>query len=100
MRTDQDVVMENLPVMVRNEAHSAHVSGERVRLVDSSSRFQTVLPSSQIEAVEFVGSGRCILRVFQIHAADPVTLFLEKRHEMVADEATGAGDKDPNSRML
>ena len=59
--------------------------------------FQALLPASQIEKLEFVGDRGGRVRRLQVNAPDPVSVFLEKRDEMVPDEAAGTGDEDAHS---
>ena len=84
-------------VMAGDETHASHVGRQCVDLFDSPGRLQTVLPSAQIENLEFVRVRRRVFRMLQIDASHPVSLPLQEGYEMVPDEAARTRDQHPNS---
>jgi hypothetical protein len=92
--------VEDLGVVIGDEAHSAHVRRERIDLIDPLRGNVAVLPAPQIEYFEFIGVGGCVLRLLQVDASNPVSPSLEKRNEMVSDESPRPGNQYPTCRTL
>ena len=72
----------------RDEAHAAHVGGERIHLVDVARRLQTVVPPPQIEDFELVCVDIGEFRILEIDSAYPVSALFQIRDKMMTDEAT------------
>ena len=74
-----------------DEAHPAHVGGQRVDVVDAAGGLEGLLAQPEIEELELVGVDRGVLGLLEVDAAHPVAALLEVGHEVVADEPAGAG---------
>ena len=48
-------------MVLRDEAHAAHVGRERIDVVDAARRLQAVVPAAQVEQLELVGVERAVL---------------------------------------
>ena len=73
VRVDEDVVVQDLRVMGRDETHAAHVGSQRVDVVDAACGLEAIIPATQVQQFEFVGSRGFKLRLFDVDAAHPVT---------------------------
>ena len=95
MEIDKSIVSENPCVVGRNVTHSSHVSSQRIDVLDSSCGPTTITPVSKVKEFKLVGIRLTEFRIFQIDAADPISLLLQENDQVMANKATGAGDKDP-----
>jgi len=75
-------------VVAGDEPHPTHVGGEGVHLIDPPRRQQTLVQTARVAHLELVGVDVAVLGQLQIDTAHGVTLRLEERDEVVADEAT------------
>ena len=99
VRVDEDVVVEDLGVVLRDEAHPPHVGREGVDVLDRlpvvrARGLQAVGPAAEVQQLELVGARLLELGPLDVDAADPVALVLEVVDEVVADEATSTGHED------
>jgi hypothetical protein len=93
MQVHQRVVAHDVGLVRLDEADAAHVRGQVVDLVDVARGLETGVEAPQVEALELVGAARLELRRLQVDAAHPVAVGDEEAHQVVADEAAGAGDE-------
>ena len=91
---DQHAVAHNHRFVVLDEADPAHLGGEAIDLLDPPSRQEAVVELAEVEDLELVGTAGGVLGELLVDPTDPVALVLEVIDEVVADEATGAGDED------
>ena len=82
--------------MAGNETHAPMSASQCINLIDFVGGSQAVLPTAQIEKVEFVGRRGRVVRAFQIDSSDPASLSLEKRQE-VSDETASTRHEDANT---
>src|SRR5207302_696061 len=86
---DQNVVLRDVGQECGDVTDSAHVGRQVVDLIDIARGFQTVLPDAQVKLPKIVGCRLLILRLFNIHAANPVAIGLQPINEMMTNESTG-----------
>jgi hypothetical protein len=91
VKIDQGVVVQDRRMFARDEAHPAHVRGERVYLIHTTHSDESVVTSSEVEDLELISVRLCELRKLEVNSAHPVSTLLQVRNEVVADEASRPG---------
>ena len=91
MDVDQRIIMKNLRMVARDEAHAPHIGSQGIDLLHALRGLKAGLPAPQVKEGKFIRLGGRKLGVFEIHAAHPIALSLEEAHKMMADEPPGAG---------
>jgi hypothetical protein len=81
----------------RDESHAPHVGGQRVDVVDAARGQQALVETAKVSQLELVGVPHGVLGKAGVHPSHPVAPLLQRRDEMVADEA--AGPCNQNTRM-
>ena len=79
MRADQDVVVEDLRMVVGDKPHAAHVSRQRIHLINPPCGLDAILPPAQVEHHEFVRFGCGVFWMLEIYAAYPYPDLSEKK---------------------
>ena len=82
----------------RDGAHAAHVGGQRIDVVDAARGQQALVEAAEVSQLEFVRVPNGVLGKAGVHPSHPVAPLLQRRDEMVPDEA--AGPRDQNTRMI
>ncbi len=99
MEVDQRVVVEDLGVVEGDEAHAAHIRGQRVHLIHTAGGLQAVVPPTEIQDLELVRVDIGVLGILDVDTTHPVALLLQAGHEMMTNESTGAGNQNPSLRL-
>jgi hypothetical protein len=94
---DQRIVPQDRGVVGRDEAHAAHVGGQRIDVVDAAGGQQALVEAAEVAQLELVGVRVGVLGTGDVHPPHPVAPLLQRRDEVVADEA--AGPCDQNTRI-
>jgi hypothetical protein len=81
VEVDQAVV-QDLGVVTGDEAHPTHISGRGVDLADPAGGSEAVVPSAQVEELEFIRICRLIFRMLDVDTPDPVAAILEIRRSI------------------
>jgi hypothetical protein len=81
----------------RDEPHAPHVGSQRVDVVDAARGQQALVEAAKVAQLELIGVPHCVLGGTGVHPSHPVAPLLQRRDEVVADEA--AGPCDQNTRM-
>jgi hypothetical protein len=92
---DEGVVAQDGGVVGGDEAHAAHVRGQRVHLVDVPGGQQALVPPAQVPQLELVGVHVGVLGTLEVDTPDPVAALLQIGDEVVADEPPGSGHQHP-----
>jgi hypothetical protein len=94
MDVDQRIVAQDGGVVGRDESHAPHVGGQRVDVVDAACGQQAVVEAAEVAQLELVSVAHGVLGRTGVHPSHPVAPLLQRRDEMVADEAAGSCDQD------
>jgi hypothetical protein len=94
VHVDERVVAHNLGLVRLDKAYAAHVGGEPVHFIYIFGGFEAILYFDQVEQQELLSGRRLILRLLDVHAADPVAALDQILDEMMADEAARARHQD------
>ena len=77
----------------RDEPHAPHVGGQRIDVVDAAGGQQALVEAAEVAQLELVGVPNGVLGRTGVHPSHPVAPLLQRRDEVVADEAAGPGDQ-------
>jgi hypothetical protein len=97
MDVDQRIIPQDRGVVGRDESHAPHVGSQRVDMVDAPRGQQALVEAAKISQLELVRIPHGVLGKADVHPSHPVAPLLQRRDQMVADEAAGPGDQ--NTRM-
>src|SRR5579862_8915084 len=95
MGINQGVIAGDVGMVGRDVADATHVSREVIDLVNTFAGLQAVLPETQVEKDELVCRTCLVIGGLEIHPAHPKPIIFQTLDQMVTDESTRAGHKNP-----
>src|SRR5688572_32296900 len=84
-------------MVLRDEAHTAHVCSKRVDLVDTTRRLKALVETTEIPHLELVRVHICVCGTLDVHTSNEMSLPLQKRDKVMPDEP--AGSRHQHSRF-
>ena len=91
---DQHVVARDVRVVTRDVPDPSHVGGELVDMVDPAGGDQAIVPTSQIEELEFVRGAGLVLGLLDVHSPNPVPIADQVFDQMMPDEPSSPGHQN------
>src|SRR6202034_3912856 len=92
MGIDQNVIASDVGEGRSDIADSAHIGSQIVNLIHSSAGGEpAVLRPAEIQDLERIARGTFVFRILDVHPSDPMPVGFETLHQVVPNEASGAG---------